>query len=215
MDGSKKFYALRSRRSRRGWFIIIGIAIGIHLIIFLLLKPAYLNVFKTELPGDGGTAAFKTTDRPFSLISIPEPPSEKRKENLQPAPGDNETEHSLLDDLGEPALDIKPMSSTSNGGGRVGRPGPRNITVEPKPMYIPWPKYPDGARRNIEGKVELMLFVNERGEVQEIRVSKGLPEEILNRSAVEAAREIRFVPGQIEGVPTSMWVRLTIGFQPR
>ncbi len=214
MDGSKKFNVLRSRRSRRDWIIIIGIAVAIHLIVFLLLKPAYLNVFKTELPGEGGTTTFKPTDRPFSLISITEPPSKERKQNLPPVPGEDETKHSLLDDLGEPALDIKPLKSPSSGGSD-GTPGPRRTTVEPKPMYIPWPKYPEGAQRNIEGKVELMLFVNEKGEVEEIRVSKGLPEEILNRSAVEAAREIRFVPGQIEGVPTSMWVRLTIGFQPR
>ena len=55
----------------------------------------------------------------------------------------------------------------------------------------------------------------ENGEVREVRLSQGLPQMILNRVAIESARRIRFTPGMDKGVPAAMWVRLTIGFQPR
>ena len=63
--------------------------------------------------------------------------------------------------------------------------------------------------------MELLLFVDKEGLVREIKLSMGLPNDLLNATAIEAARDIRFVPGEIKGVPTAMWIRLTIGFQPR
>ena len=91
----------------------------------------------------------------------------------------------------------------------------RKTTVDPKPLYIPWPKYPKGIDEGFEGTVELLLFVNERGEVENVKITRRLPHEKLNQTAAYAARKIRFTPGFEKGVPTSMWVRLTIGFQPR
>jgi len=120
----------------------------------------------------------------------------------------------VLDDIGEPSTDIEPIRS-AGGGVSDGRPGPRRAVVEPKPLFIPWPAYPKNVPDDIKGTVELMLYVDETGVVKEIRVSRGLSREELNRTAVEAARRIRFIPGEEKGVPTAMWVRLSIGFQPR
>jgi TonB family protein len=103
----------------------------------------------------------------------------------------------------------------SAGGGSAGRKGSRRNTVEPKPLYIPWPKYPEGVRETADGRVELLIYVNEKGEVENVKVTKRLPQEPLNQTAIYAARKIRFTPGLEKGVPTAMWVRLTIGFQPR
>jgi TonB family protein len=113
--------------------------------------------------------------------------------------------------LGEPQSEMLPL----RGGGGRGTRGSRNATVEPKPLYIPWPKYPAGIKQLPQGRVELMLLINEKGEVDDVKVTRTLPLEELNRIAVEAARRIRFTPGTEQGVRKPMWVRLAIGFQPR
>ena len=206
----------RIRRSRtlRGWMLIIAATLLFHLVFFLFFKTEYLEIFRTEIAGDEGTSEYVLLDRPFSLIPYPELPEPVIvSEPVESAEGE-ETERSILDDLGEPAGDIEPIRRPA-GGGSDGLPGPRRTVVEPKPLFIPWPAYPDDAPDDIRGSVELLLYVDERGIVREIRVSRGLAHESLNRTAVEAARRIRFVPGEEKGVPTAMWIRLSIGFQPR
>ncbi|MDD3642442.1 MAG: energy transducer TonB [Candidatus Krumholzibacteria bacterium] len=204
----------RRSRSRREWLLIIAAVLGAHLVFFLFFRTEYLEIFRTGIKGDEGGSDFILMDRPFSLVPYldqadPAPVAE-------PVVSDNGelVERSILDDIGEPAGYIEPIRR-AGGGGSDGRPGPRRSVVEPKPLFIPWPAYPDGAPDDIRGTVELMLYVDVNGIVKEIRVSRGLPHETLNRTAVEAARRIRFIPGEEKGAPSAMWVRLSIGFQPR
>lgn len=194
--------------------IIVFAAILAHLVFFLFFKTEYLEIFRTEIQGDEGTSEYVLFDRPFSLIPYPEPAEPVVVVEPVVSEEGERVERSIVDEIGEPSSDIEPIRRPG-GGGSDGRPGPRRTFVEPKPLFIPWPAYPDGAPDDIKGAVELMLFVDEKGIVREIRVARGLPHEALNRTAVDAARRIRFIPGEEKGVPTAMWVRLSIGFQPR
>lgn len=216
MSCKRRYESSRPERQRSNWLIITAIALFIHLALFIFFKPDYLEIFRKEPPGDKGVSSFKLIDvqfpsQPFSY-DLP-----VFTENDIPAETEDEekAERSHLDELGEPSLDIEPLQKGGRIGGNGGTPGPRTGLVEPRPLSMPWPRFPDGVDRKVTGKVELLLFVNERGEVMEIKVAQGLSDKRLNSSAIEAAREIRFIPGEIKGVPTSMWVRLTIGFQPR
>ena len=202
-------------RSRRGWFMIIAATLLVHLAVFLFFKLEYLEVFRNESPGEDGSSELFYIDRPFSLIPYPdfpqavvvqEQPSERKEE---------EHERSVMDDIGEPSLTIDPIQSGGTSGGSDGRPGPRRTTVEPKPINISLPTIPGDINGEINGGVELMLFVNIQGEVEEIRLARGMKQESLNRTAMAAARSYKFIPGEIKGVPTAMWVRVTIGFRPR
>ncbi|MGD1049098.1 MAG: TonB family protein [Candidatus Krumholzibacteriaceae bacterium] len=133
-------------------------------------------------------------------------------------------------DVGEPEGEVLPLQGGGGGGGGGsggggwgggsgagggGGYGVRNAIVEPKLLYIPWPKYPAGVKPLEHGSVELLLLVNTRGEVEDLKVTRSLPIEQLNAIAVQAARKIRFTPGFNNGVRTPMWVRLSIDFQPR
>lgn len=132
-------------------------------------------------------------------------------------------------DVGEPQGEVLPLQGGTGGGGGSGGGGwgggrgagggggygVRNAVVEPKLLYIPWPKYPAGVKPIEHGSVELLLLVNTRGEVEDLKVTRSLPLEELNAIAVQAARKIRFTPGLNNGVRTPMWVRLSIDFQPR
>ncbi len=202
-------------RTRKGWLLIIGATLLVHLAIFAFFKLEYLEVLRTKPPGDEGTSDFVYINRPFSLIPYPDFPQAVIVEEQPSDTEEEDRERSFIEELGEPSLTIDPIQSGSRSGGSDGRPGPRLTTVEPKPINISLPTIPDDINGEINGGVELLLFVNVQGEVEEIRLAKGMRQESLNRTAIEAARRYKFIPGEIRGVPTSMWVRVTIGFRPR
>ncbi|HVO76707.1 MAG TPA: TonB family protein [Candidatus Bathyarchaeia archaeon] len=104
---------------------------------------------------------------------------------------------------------------TGSGSGRGPGSGSASAMVEPKPLFIPWPKYPAHVKQIPYGTVELLLLINAQGDVEDVKVTRGLSLEELNTIAVQTARKIRFSPGLANGVRAPMWVRLTIGFQPR
>jgi len=210
----------RLRTSRRVWYGAIAIALFFHAAVFFALKPQYFRVFKTAPPPgeESEESRFPYFDRPFHVIPLaPEP---EARAAVKRHPAEQETVESQTQastsleeyELGEPQIEVLPVRGGAGGGGRR---GPRNATVEPKPLYIPWPKYPAGFKAISGGSVELLLLINERGEVDDIKVTRRLPLEELNTIAVQAARRIRFTPGLNNGVRTAMWVRLSIGFQPR
>jgi TonB family protein len=206
----------RTRSSRRQWAIFIAAAILFHAFLLLFFQPRYLDVFKTEVPlGEEGDDRYPFLDNPFHVLSL----------SLEPSPANlvvekaTATESELADDVadveavGEPQSEMLPLQG--GGGGGRGRTGSRSSTVEPKPLYIPWPKYPQGIKHVPQGSVELLLFINDKGEVEDVKVARALPLSELNRIAVEAARKIRFTPGTENGIRKPMWIRLAIGFQPR
>lgn len=214
MQGERTYMQQRRRRRRSEWIIIVAVALLAHLAVFIFLKPSYLEIFRSEPPGDEGSSSFTYINGAFSLV--PDPELTTPAEHIErPAVSEDVVEEtSVLDQIGEPSVDIEPVQGGA-GGGSDGRKGPRRTTVEPKPLFMPWPRYPEGVDKGIDGEVELLLFVDEKGIVREIRISRGLSDERLNSTAVKAARNIRFIPGEVHGEPTAMWIRLTIGFQPR
>jgi TonB family protein len=202
------------RNTRRQWAIIIAVAVLVHAAFFLFFQPRYLEVFRTELPpGEESTDRYPFLDNPFRVLSLSvEPrPAAAVAEKQVAEKAESAEDAARFEALGEPQSEMLPMQ----GGGGGGTRGSRKATVEPKPLYIPWPKYPAGLKKLPEGRVELMLLINEKGEVDDVKVTRTLPLEELNRIAVEAARRIRFTPGTEQGVRKPMWVRLAIGFQPR
>ncbi len=193
--------------------VIIAIAVLAHLAFFVFFKTHYLQIFKTQLKIDEGKSSFPSLDRPFSLVPLRDQPDNKEITRTTQTMKEPQTEKFVLDELGKPSMELFPLKKTSSGG--VGRTGPRRTTVQPKPLFIPWPKYPEEIKETVEGSVELLLYVDEEGKVEKVKIHRGLPHKVLNRVAVDAAWKIRFIPGREKGVPASMWVRLTIGFQQR
>lgn len=205
---------LRFQHVRSGWRIwiaIIAIVIILHLAFFTFFKIRYLSIFRTDLPGDEGQSRFPSPDAPFSYVQLYEKSEPTPIIERTPTMEEAIDEATFLDELGEISTELLPIKRS--GGGSPGLAGKKRATVEPKPLYIPWPRYPKDFKGSREGSVELLLFVSEKGAVENVKLSRGLPHEELNRIAVGAARKIRFTPGTEKGVPTSMWVKLTIAFQ--
>ncbi|MDD4858290.1 MAG: TonB family protein [Candidatus Krumholzibacteria bacterium] len=208
--------SLRVRNTPRQWAFIVAIVLILHAGLLLFFKPRYLEVFKTQAPpGEDTGGRYPFLENPFHVYSLSiEPRSEAHVGGSEPKEiSDSGEEAENANALGEPESEMIPIQG--GGGGWGAGSTPRNGTVEPKPLYIPWPKYPQGIKQISQGSVELLLLINERGEVADIKVTRELPLSELNEIAVEAARKIRFTPGTERGIRKSMWVRLAIGFQPR
>ena len=196
-DTVKRKGIFKHRRRSREWLIIVSLAIILHVSLFLLLKPEYLEIFRTKRPSGEGDSAYRDKNKVFALIHYPDeviiPDLDQHT-----TPDNVESEKpSVFDELGEPDMDIQPVTGGKKGGENSGHSGTKRNTVEPKPLFIPWPKYPEGVKKGVKGKVELLLYVDEKGEVRQVKVSRGLPQQALNDTAIEAARKIRFIPGAV------------------
>ena len=74
------------------------------------------------------------------------------------------------------------------------------------------PDYTDAARKaHINGVVIVEAVVNKQGEVEQVKVLKGLPMG-LSEEAVEAVKKWRFHPGTLNGEPVEVIFNLTVNF---
>ena len=91
-------------------------------------------------------------------------------------------------------------------------PTPKDAITAPLVIFSPDPDYTaDARRRGIEGKVYLKLEVLLDGKTNNIRVTKGLDQE-LDQSAVEIVAHWRFQPATKNGTPVSTEINLVLGF---
>lgn len=76
------------------------------------------------------------------------------------------------------------------------------------------PKYPNSARKkNIAGNVELELMVLPQGKVGKVRVISG--PKVFASAAVNAARQWRYIPAELNGRKIESKIRVTIKFAGR
>jgi TonB family protein len=90
-------------------------------------------------------------------------------------------------------------------------------TVDEKPVRLkaPIPRYTDAARANkTEGTVTLRVLVSADGDVQQVRVIRGLPDG-LTEQAIAAAREAKFKPAMKDGKAVPCWMVLEMNFNLR
>ncbi len=88
---------------------------------------------------------------------------------------------------------------------------PIRIIKPPKVLKKVYPGYPKEAKdKRIQGVVVLECQTDAKGEVEAVKVLKGHPE--LNQAAVDAAKQWKFKPFKIDGVPKPVKFTLTIRF---
>lgn len=74
-------------------------------------------------------------------------------------------------------------------------------------------KYPQEAKLNgIEGKVYVLAFIDEKGNVAKAKVIKGAGYG-LDEAALNAVKEIKFIPGKQRGKPVKVQVTIPIVFK--
>lgn len=87
------------------------------------------------------------------------------------------------------------------------------VDVMPAPKKKVDPLYPKLAlAAGIEGKVYVRLWVDTGGKVHDVKVVKS-DHEVLNQSAIDAARQYEFAPATAGGKPVSVWVTIPFMFK--
>ena len=75
------------------------------------------------------------------------------------------------------------------------------------------PHYPEIARlAGIEGIVYLKILVDENGNVEKAKVEQGA-KDMLDNSALEAAKKAKFFPAMLNDKPVKVWVILPVAFK--
>lgn len=102
-----------------------------------------------------------------------------------------------------------PATVQRYGGGIVAA---ARLTAQPRPIDLPRIDYPADARKaGTEGRVQLVLGIDARGEVTSVRVLDA-PSPSLAAAALEGARSFRFSPALLEGAPVATEIRFTYTF---
>jgi protein TonB len=81
------------------------------------------------------------------------------------------------------------------------------------PAIIKLISYPTVAKNaNIEGKVYVLAYINEKGSVDDVKVLKGIGGGC-DEAAIDAVKKSKFIPGKNSGVSVKVKLSLTITFK--
>lgn len=116
-------------------------------------------------------------------------------------------------------VDVSPPPPPSVDPSGWSRPSYIPHEVAPRPETdLPDPEelsdyYPEGlAEAGVEGLVELWLYVDERGEVERVRVFRSSGHEALDRAARRIVEEREYLPAMHLDRPVAVWVRQRVCF---
>ena len=106
-----------------------------------------------------------------------------------------------------PAAQVEPNDANS-ATAYVGRDVNRKVRIAMKPQ----PMYTEQARQHsVTGTVILKVVFSFTGDVNNIRIVSGLPFGLTER-AIDAAKEIKFIPALKDGRFVSVWMQLEYNF---
>ncbi|MFO0948882.1 MAG: energy transducer TonB [Planctomycetota bacterium] len=105
-------------------------------------------------------------------------------------------------------------ASPASTASQAALPKPVGVKSEARLIGESIPVYPDEAkRRGIEGTVILRLHVTAEGNVDVALLEKSSGSELLDHSAMEFSRSIRFSPASVDHVPVATVIRLPIRYR--
>lgn len=128
------------------------------------------------------------------------------------------------------SFEVKNYSIRNSANQRTGPPDLTDIQSSSDPVYFakldvePRPVggmaainsrlvYPDEVlKNNVHGTVEVLTFINEKGDIDEMTVVKGIDKEC-NEAAKNAIRYTKFHPGFIKGTPVKSQLKILIEFK--
>jgi len=88
------------------------------------------------------------------------------------------------------------------------------VEIKPQPVSMPTPEYPPLAKKaGIEGKVVVKMLIDIDGKVIDTQVLKSSGSEILDESAISAARKSLFTPARQRDRFVRVWVIRAIEFK--
>jgi protein TonB len=163
--------------------------------------------------------------RPEPVAELPPPPAPV-PESVAPAPpapaapvAPSEPAHSaaVVAPPSAPTVPPGPQPATGTVPAAASPAGPAGPPTPPRhdAAYLdnPKPAYPLSARqRRLEGTVRLRVFVNATGTVDEVHLHQTSGSPALDRSALDAVKQWRFVPARKGERAVPAWVIVPIVF---
>jgi len=149
------------------------------------------------------------------IVSIGEPrPSPSNNEKIQM--GGKKEEKVVLASLGNPVSSVNPSEKSWMAMKSPSLSESEIVFAQPRYSENPKPLYPQEARKKgYEGEVLLRVEVLSNGRVGVIEVRRSSGHEVLDRSAITAMKQWRFVPAKKGETPVPAWVNIPVTFQLR
>jgi protein TonB len=93
--------------------------------------------------------------------------------------------------------------------------GPGAGVIEPALIATPRVVYPPIARQQrVEGKVVVLVLVDETGRVTEARLQQGLSQTAINEAVLSAVKTAKFRAATKNGTPVKMWRPIIVDVKP-
>ena len=89
------------------------------------------------------------------------------------------------------------------------------LSVVPVPLGAIEVPFPESAGGWFEATVQLSVFIDEAGVVQKLRVDRSSGGPALESAAIDAFRQARFSPGQVDGRVVRSVIRVEVEFESR
>lgn len=107
---------------------------------------------------------------------------------------------------------------TEERGIEVGVPDPGTFIhyeKAPQPIVNPQPEYPAMAKRDgVEGKVVVLIYVDENGDVREWRIMKAEPEgRGFEEEVIKVIQKWKFTPAIQQNKPVGVWIAIPFAFE--
>ncbi len=88
------------------------------------------------------------------------------------------------------------------------------VEVKPQPVFNPVPKYPELAKQaGIEGTTVVKMLVDIDGSVRDVKILKSSGNQMLDQSALAAAKQSKFTPAKQRDKFVRVWVSRPFRFK--
>jgi len=225
---------------RKEWLVIIGVAILLHLVLFLSIKPEFFAMFKKSLSGSaGGGEVPAAAALPDAIITLEididesdgepaEPPPRRAATAQHPAEtprekpvtraNENENRERPSEKTGAgkalEAVDLKNLIGQDPATLPYDATGSGEVKIPPRPLEITWPDTRK-LKHCLGHQIDIRIQVDEDGRVLRVEpVEADHPSDCV-RAALDSARRIVFEPGRVNGVPIRMWTQIRIDFRKK
>jgi hypothetical protein len=207
--------SMSNRRRSTYWLLIALLAVAIHLVLLLSIKPGFFEVFRKTLSDQSG-ASSPGPSFPQAIVVVPlevesdeaeAPVEEPREEHPPPSQnpvngrGDSDLETiNILDVVGQAQA---PLPS---------QPGSSTAIVPPRPVEITWPET-EKLGHCLGQHIDIRIRVGTEGEILLVEPTTHDHPADCTQAAIDAAQRIRFQPGTVDGKPKAMWAQIRIEFR--
>lgn len=216
------------RNRKKDWTVIIIVALLLHAILFMSIRPEFFSAFRKTLsdtmsPGDlMAPGADVIVTIPIEIEDSADDSSEQNpvqdrqetsNDRHRPPPDKPPSRPPATKGTNAKAIDIETLTGHSPET-LPQNTAPQGLTIPPRPIEITWP---DTRRLQhcLDHQIDVSIEVDENGRVVDVKTGKGEHPSDCVQAAVESARHIVFEPGEVDGVPTRMWTQIRIDFRKK